>query len=249
MEKTCHFSIITVCLNAREGVIQTAQSLMEQKFQDFEWIVIDGGSQDGTIEFLANNSRVTYYLSEIDNGIYDAMNKGIKVAKGEYCLFLNAGDYLRNSDVLRNVVAEDPRSDLIVGQMHVVAIPGSKKMSKTKRYDDKDINSNEFLYYRSLPHQATFIRRSVFERFGEYDTFYKIMGDHDFFTRIIKQGATLSFTETCISVFPLDGMSYELKGSLRSRQEFAFFRKRHFTFFFRFKRLVNDLIKNYNQII
>jgi len=243
------FSIITVCLNAKKEIVPTSLSLKTQVFQNFEWIVIDGGSVDGTLDFLAGNDRITTYVSEPDSGIYEAMNKGIRLAKGNYCLFLNAGDYLFDNYVLYNV-ANSLGGDLIVGRMHVVAPPESKKKTKTKRYDTQNIHTKEYLYYRSLPHQATFIRRSVFDRFGEYDTSYKIIGDHDFFTRVLLNGSAPDFVDYCISIFPLNGISTQFKNSIECKKEYKVFRKRHFSLSFRLKRSFFDtlsvLFKKFN---
>ena len=99
-------SIITINFNNKDGLKRTIESVISQKFQEFEWIIIDGGSSDGSkllIEEVARNNKklVSYWCSEPDGGIYPAMNKGIDKAKGEYILFLNSGDTLHNKNVLQ----------------------------------------------------------------------------------------------------------------------------------------------------
>ena len=94
-------SIITINLNNQSGLIKTIQSVISQTFKDFEWIIIDGDSTDGSKELLKKHiQHFTHCISEKDNGIYNAMNKGIKLAQGEYIYFLNSGDYLCNKDTM-----------------------------------------------------------------------------------------------------------------------------------------------------
>ncbi|MDR2910496.1 MAG: glycosyltransferase [Bacteroidales bacterium] len=92
-------SIITINLNNVAGLQKTIESVVKQTFTDYEYIVIDGGSTDGSADIIKQHAnKITYWVSEPDKGIYNAMNKGIRVAKGEYCLFLNSGDWLINSN-------------------------------------------------------------------------------------------------------------------------------------------------------
>ena len=101
MDKTPLISVITINFNERVGLERTFESVFNQTFQDFEYIVIDGGSNDGSKELIEENTeKISYWISEPDKGIYNAMNKGISVAKGDYLLFLNSGDILYKNDVL-----------------------------------------------------------------------------------------------------------------------------------------------------
>ena len=97
-------SIITVNLNKAKGLQKTIESVIFQTFTDYEYIIIDGGSTDGSKQIIEQYAdKITYWVSEPDSGIYNGMNKGIKVAKGEYCLFLNSEDYLLSNEILQNV--------------------------------------------------------------------------------------------------------------------------------------------------
>jgi glycosyltransferase involved in cell wall biosynthesis len=97
-------SIITINYNNRDGLEKTIRSVIDQRFTDFEFIVIDGGSTDGSVDNIRKyENKINYWCSEKDAGIYNAQNKGIKKAKGEYCLFLNSGDFLYNEDVLNKI--------------------------------------------------------------------------------------------------------------------------------------------------
>ena len=114
-------SIITICYNNLQGLIQTAQSIAAQTIQDFEWIVVDGASSDGTIQYLQNSERKPDILiSEPDKGIYDAMNKGMVAAHGEYQLYLNSGDYLYNNTIIEQVLSSPMNADVVYGYLEFV---------------------------------------------------------------------------------------------------------------------------------
>lgn len=119
-------SIITVNLNNREGLRKTIESVICQSFSDYEYIIIDGGSTDGSKELIElYQNKVTYWISETDKGIYNAMNKGIKTGKGDYCLFLNSGDWLVNSTVIEKEFSDSKQADIIYGNTIFSKIDGS----------------------------------------------------------------------------------------------------------------------------
>ena len=114
-------SVITINFNNKEGLAKTIVSVVGQTTRDFEWIIIDGGSTDGSRELIENNSDyITYYVSEPDKGIYNAMNKGIVASHGEYLLFLNSGDYLYNKDVIEQVIPLLRDKDIYVGRINSI---------------------------------------------------------------------------------------------------------------------------------
>ena len=174
-------SIITVCFNEAARIALTCESIVNQTFQDFEWIVIDGGSTDGTLEILKRYApRMNYVVSEPDRGIYHAMNKGIAQAHGTYLLFLNGGDYLYESETLskvfrsRNII----ETDLLYGDLFF------ERKTGLKRYSPDSTNPYEMLVQKTFPHPATFIKRILFEMYGTYDESLKIAADLEFFLRI-----------------------------------------------------------------
>jgi len=151
------FSIITVNYNNLEGLKKTVESVKNQTYQKFEYIVIDGGSYDGSLEFIKDNeSLLDYWVSEPDSGVYQAMNKGIKKASGEYLLFLNSGDHFYNDEVLEKNHKAIKDSDIIYFDLQVVE--GDKKFIKTYP------NTLSFSYFveDTLPHPATFIKKEAF---------------------------------------------------------------------------------------
>ncbi len=197
-------SIITINYNNAKGLEKTIQSVIEQNFTDFEFIIIDGGSSDESVEVIKKyESKISHWASEKDKGIYNAQNKGIKVAKGEYTLFLNSGDYLAEKDILKKVFYKKPTADIVYGNMYIV-------YSKDRM--EKGYMPAELTFYHmiknTLWHPVSFIKRSLFEKYGGYNEDYKIAADYDFFLNmlIVKKVST-EYLNEFISVFIHDGKS------------------------------------------
>ena len=198
-------SIITVNLNNRDGLQKTIDSVVSQTFHDFEWIVIDGGSTDGSKDLIDQYSdHIAYWVSEPDTGIYCAMNKGIQVAHGEYLLFLNSGDWLCDNNVLSKVFSQSHTSEILYGYMVRGSLNGEPchaAMMKPVLYWYDFIGN-------SLPHQASFIARNAFEKYGLYDESYKIAADTKFFIKaIVWNKASYEFIPMKIAVFEGGGIS------------------------------------------
>lgn len=169
-------SIITVNYNNRLGLKKTINSVIHQYFKDFEYLIIDGNSSDGSkAEILAVADKLSYYVSESDNGIYHAMNKGIQKSKGDYCLFLNSGDCLSDKNVLNKLFSETFSEDIIYTSAyfgnHIYRYPNKLNLS--------------FLLTKSVCHQTTLIKRDLFERYKFYNETYKIYSDWDFLLNMI----------------------------------------------------------------
>ncbi|RHX90970.1 glycosyltransferase [Leptospira stimsonii] len=184
--KTPKVSIITINFNDREGLEKTILSVRNQDFDQYEHVIIDAGSKDGSVDVIKKyKDKISHWVSEKDKGIYDGQNKGILASKGEYCLFLNSGDFFVDSNVLKDVFSKDPREDFLYGDMLIDS--GSGNVVYGKSPEDLDLY---FLSYGVLWHCVTFIRRSLFKKFGMYDTSYKIAADVDFFLKAIGVGAS-----------------------------------------------------------
>ena len=198
-------SIITINYNNKDGLKNTIDSIVSQSFRDFEWLVIDGGSTDGSKDLIEKyHQYITYWCSEEDKGVYDAMNKGILQAKGEYCLFLNSGDWLLNDNVLSNVFSKEHNEDILVGWI--------ERTKHGKRVLDKGFDTDKIsirhLLRNSLPHQATFIKKELFDKYGLYDDTLKIVSDWKFFMQcIILKNATVENLKTPISFYEGGGLS------------------------------------------
>jgi len=197
-------TIITVNYNNKKGLQRTLKSVASQKFRNFEHIIIDAASNDGSLEVIKSyETKISYWVSEPDRGIYHGMNKGITAAKGTYLLFLNSGDYLIDENAL-TLELENINTDIGFGY-HTVADASGKLVSID--YKDREIDFG-FFVMSTLPHSSTFIRKSLFQKFGYYDETYKIAADWVFFfNAIIYKGATVSRIEKPIGVFELGGIS------------------------------------------
>ena len=193
-------SIITVNLNNKAGLQKTIDSVISQTFKDYEWIVIDGGSTDGSKELIEKYSdHISYWVSEPDKGIYNAMNKGIKKSNGDYLLFLNSGDELYNKDVLANIFDRDWNADIISGQV--------ERMDNHKLLRKYDKSIYMQLYNDTINHQGSFIKRYLFnERL--YDESLKIVSDWKFWVEsIIINNASIEVTNAIITKQDMEGIS------------------------------------------
>lgn len=196
-------SIITVNLNNRDGLQKTIDSVVAQTYKDFEWIVIDGGSTDGSKELIEQYAdHFAYWVSEPDKGIYNAMNKGIKVANGEYLQFLNSGDFLRDDNVLMDFVKSNFSADIVDGDIHLI-------------YDDREVDaiapekvSFDFFIHGTIWHPCAFIKKSLFDKNGCYNEEFKIISDWEFFMKsVVVHGATYAHFCRIVACFPVDGIS------------------------------------------
>lgn len=198
-------SIITICYNEKANIEKTCKSIASQQYDALEWIVIDGGSNDGTVDILNNyQSSMAYFISEKDKGIYNAMNKGIQRATGEYLLFLNGGDYLVNNTILNEVFVKKPTGDILYGDICLENGTPYKTLESLHH-----VTRAFFLAPNSLNHQATFIKRDLFTEYGLYNEIFKYAGDYEWFLRICERAPQAVWTRinTIISVFDRGGMS------------------------------------------
>ncbi|MFD2553279.1 glycosyltransferase family 2 protein [Sphingobacterium tabacisoli] len=220
-------SIITINLNNKLGLANTIESVANQTFQAFEYIVIDGQSKDGSVSLLDSaNKRIDKWISEKDSGVYEAMNKGIQLADGEYLLFLNSGDLLHSAKSIENMIS-NLTADIVYGDL-VFANEGS---SSTYYYPEK--LTIEFLFESTLGHPSTFIRRDLFKQFGNYNTNYKIASDWMFFlTCILKGHVSTRHVNQVVSVFDTNGISSDPKNQPMIREERTGFLKEEFPLFY-----------------
>lgn len=184
------YSIITVNYNNKEGLRKTIESVIHQSFRDFEFIVIDGGSTDGSTEILKEyNAQISYWVSEPDGGIYQGMNKGIAKATGEYLNFMNSGDCFYSFYILEKVSNYQSDADFIVGkdyhynseinQGHVSIQPPRTTMMH--------------FFMATLDHQSSFIKRELFKD-SPYDESHRLVSDWIFFTeKIVKENKHVQF--------------------------------------------------------
>lgn len=201
-------SIITINFNNKNGLIKTLNSVISQTSKEFEWIIIDGGSTDGSKELLENYSEhISYWVSEPDNGIYHAMNKGIKKANGKYLLFLNSGDYLFNETVIEKSTSfiNTHSEDFIIGDI------SKENDSRINNNIHLEYSCNSIIYklsFSSLPHPSSFIKKEIFEKYGYYREDIKIVSDWFlFYSAIIINNASIIHFPLTITTFNEEGIS------------------------------------------
>lgn len=191
------FSIVTVCFNGLDVLPATLASLRAQQDADYEWVVVDGASTDGSAAWCAAQ-RPDAFVSEPDRGIYDAMNKAVRLARGEYLYFLNAGDRLADAHVLRDIAlaaaAAPANADIVYGDVVYFGDRGERR----RRFHWL---TRGRLVYGDLCHQAAFARRALFERHGDFDTALRWNADFDWFLRVFDAGATLRYVPRVVAWF------------------------------------------------
>ena len=196
-------SIITINYNNAEGLKKTFESVFSQTFKDFEYIVIDGGSTDGSKEYIAENAdKINYWVSEPDKGVYHAMNKGIVKANGEYLLFINSGDELFENNTIEKSLSNLHTEEIIAGNLNFI--------SEKNNYTGKALDevSFIFMYHNTIWHPSTFIKREAFAINGLYDEEMKICSDWKWFIlATFKNKKSYKKIDTTIAKFYLDGIS------------------------------------------
>lgn len=204
-------SIITVNLNNRDGLQKTIDSVVSQTFRDFEWIVIDGGSTDGSKELIEQYAdHVAYWVSEPDKGIYNAMNKGIKVAKGDYLQFLNSGDWLCDEKALERFFSHGFTADVAYGNLYLSGEDGLEELCYS------DILSLKFFLKQTLCHNATFIKRVLLLE-NLYDENLKIVSDWKFFLIQLLNNKDFQYINEFVIVYDMSGIS-SVNGELAVRE-------------------------------
>lgn len=213
-------SVITINLNNANGLLNTAKSIIKQSSKNFEWIIIDGGSADKSCEIISSyQQHVNYWVSEADNGIFHAMNKGIQKAKGNYLLFLNSGDQLHNEQIIAQIIPLLQHHS--VYYTRALYISDEDHKSRIIRYP-KNLDIDFFLK-NSLNHQNCIFKKSLFDKYGLYDDQYKICADWDFMFRLFLNRETFVYIEKIIiSRFYRDGISSNYKALENERTQAIF---------------------------
>lgn len=216
-------TIITINLNNADGLHKTMHSVFDQTFQNFEYIVIDGKSTDGSLDviknFVNNISKINFkWISEPDSGIYNAMNKGISMAKGEYLQFLNSGDYLASNAVIGQMIeALKVDTQILYGNM---LKPIKNKIIIDRGFSGRQPTMLDF-YRGTLNHSPAFINKILFDKFGLYDETMKIVSDWKWYLQVIVLNNTnINYIDVNVSVFDMNGISnINKKVELEERNE------------------------------
>lgn len=227
MNQIPKISLITVCYNAEKVLEQSLQSAMMQDFQDFEFVIIDACSKDKTLEIAEKfKSKIGYHISEKDNGIYDAMNKGIQAAKGEWLYFLNAGDSFHNNKVLSSIFTPEinKQIEFIYGKVQTKNEPTGIDYVTGEKVSIVD-------FYNKYPicHQATFSKRKLFTEIGLFNTNYKLAADTEWFARLFKKKPeNCLFINEIIAFYDIQGTTYHKR--MAGYREYLNFGREHFPF-------------------
>lgn len=248
-------SIITINRNNATGLRKTMESVFSQTYRDFEYIVVDGASTDESVEVInelarerVNELKNFTWISEPDTGIYNAMNKGVRMCCGEYTLMLNSGDYLVDEHVIERIMPELDGTDIIQGN-HIENRAGELFRNRgcgRSEIDMIDVMKGHFL------HQASFCKRDLFDRFGYYDESYRMIADTKFFMKCLGiHDASFKYIDVDVANYDITGISAETTGrwaecheseALRLRKEI--FSDRLYAFLYENDkkiRLYNDL--------
>lgn len=200
-------SVITVCLNAKDSIEKTFESLKNQTYKNVEHIVIDGASIDGTLDIINKyKDSIAHFVSEKDSGIYNAMNKGLKYVTGDIVYFLNATDSLYNDEVLEKIVNEfknHPDLEMLWGDIQF-----TEKGKEPRVHKNNDVTIKSDFLYNNPCHQSIFYKSELFKKYGDYDEDIKIFGDCDFNVRVlVTNNAKCKYIPEVVACFEIGGIS------------------------------------------
>jgi len=209
-------TVITVVYNAGRFFEWTLKSVRDQKFDGIEYIVIDGGSTDNTLELLENyRSIVTKWISEPDEGLYSAMNKGLRMASGEYVMFLNAGDIFYDDNVLKRIFSDSSDgSDIFFGETMIIDKNGDN-VGMRRLKAPPELSWKSLIDGMLVCHQSFIVRKSLAP---EYDLKFRIASDYDWMLKCLKNAKNITNTHLVISKFLDGGMNkHNIRKALSER--------------------------------
>jgi glycosyltransferase involved in cell wall biosynthesis len=197
-------SVITIVYNNAKDIERTMLSVLEQTYTNIEYIVVDGASTDGTLTILKNYEiRLSKLISEKDKGIYDAMNKGLAYATGDYVLFMNSGDEIYEPQTVEKVFSTQPDADIYYGETEMYD-EDWKSLGQRRHAAPEQFNWRSFAYGMSVSHQAIYIRRSITE---PYDHQYNLSADIDWILKAAKRAKKIVNTKMYVAKYLVGGMS------------------------------------------
>lgn len=197
-------SIITIVYNNVAHIERTLRSIVVQDYANIEYIVVDGASTDGTLEVIHEyQQHITKLLSEKDEGIYDAMNKGLRLASGDYVLFMNSGDELYAPNTVSNIFQTAPDADIYYGETEMIDAHG-KRLGRRRHKTPENFSWKSFKYGMSISHQAIYIKKNIC---GFYDTRYQLSADIDWILTAVKKANSIVNTHQYVAKYLVGGMS------------------------------------------
>ncbi|MCX2481722.1 glycosyltransferase family 2 protein [Pedobacter sp. MC2016-15] len=197
-------SVITIVYNNVKDIERTMLSVLNQSYPHIEYIIIDGASTDGTKKIIDQyRDQLAQYISEKDNGIYDAMNKGLSLATGDYLLFMNSGDEIYSTDTVKEVFAAAPGADIYYGETEMYD-EGWHSLGQRRHEAPETFNWKSFKHGMSISHQAIYVKRSLA---GPYDLQYQYSADIDWIIRVAKKASSIINTHTYVAKYLTGGIS------------------------------------------
>lgn len=221
MDISPKFTIITITYNAAHWLERTVLSILSQSYPNIEYLIIDGGSTDGTVDIIKQYAPgIAFWLSEPDEGLYDAMNKGLKHASGDYVWFINAGDMLQTADTIQRIVMKISKRrtlpDIIYGETAIVNAEG-KMVGMRRLRAPKNLTWKSFRMGMLVCHQSFIVKRSIAP---EYDLHYRLSADYDWCIRCMKLAKSIYNTKIVLTDYLEDGLSTaQRSASLKERYE------------------------------
>jgi glycosyltransferase involved in cell wall biosynthesis len=197
-------TIITVSYNAQRTIEQTIQSVVNQTYNNIEYIIIDGGSTDGTVDVIKKyEDKIAYWISESDKGIYDAMNKGMDIATGDYIYFLGADDSLVEKSILDTISACLLENKCEILSARVWMVDEAYNLQKISK---QNIVKQMIFKGAMLPHQGMFVKAKLMKKY-HFDCNYKVAADYDFLMKCIKNKVNIVYIDKSVAFFAISGMS------------------------------------------
>ena len=219
-------TVITVVYNNVAHIERTIKSVINQTYPNIEYLIIDGNSNDGTLEIIEKHKeKVSKIISEPDNGIYDAMNKGLKLAKGDYILFMNSGDEIYDHETVTNIFKDQAFADIYYGETEMID-ENLKSQGQRRHKSPEQLSLNSFKYGMSVSHQAIYIKKSLTKL---YNPHYQLSADIDWILDAVGKAKTIVNTKIYVAKYLMGGMSKQKhKQSLLERYQIF---KKYYGFF------------------
>ena len=225
-------SVITIVYNNVKDIERTMLSVLNQTYPNIEYIIIDGASKDGTKDIIYNyKSRLAQFISEPDKGIYDAMNKGLSLATGDYVLFMNSGDEIYGPETVAEVFGTADSADIYYGETEMYDEQWNS-LGQRRHHAPEHFNWKSFRHGMSISHQAIYVKRNIA---GPFDLQYKFSADIDWIIRVAKNASSIVNTHSYVAKYLVGGISK--KKHLESLKE-------RFKIFTKYYGLVPNLVNH-----
>jgi|SRR5690606_38918501 len=197
-------SVITIVYNNVQDIERTILSVTNQTYKNIEYIIIDGGSTDGTLDIVKKyESRIARWVSEPDNGIYNAMNKGLRAASGDYVLFMNSGDEIYDRSTVQQVFNCDANADIYYGETEMYD-KNWQSLGRRRHQAPEHFNWKSFKYGMNISHQAIYIKRAITD---PYDEYYKLSADIDWIIKAARKAKKIVNTHQYVAKYLVGGIS------------------------------------------